>query len=91
MNKDIPQQIFKVIRETRYLYRLSVTEEEVQDGWVRIIMCELDYPEHEEALAATKLEFHMRMELMGIQYINFDKAIDAINIHANKSKIGRVN
>ena len=44
MNKDIPQQIFKVIRETRYLYRLSETEEEVQDGWVSIIMFELDYP-----------------------------------------------
>jgi len=86
---ELPREVCKVIRETRYLYRLLVTEDEVQDGWVRIICAELDYPEQVENLAATKLEFSMRMEMMGIVYVNFDKAMAAINARSDV-KIGKV-
>ena len=75
--------VCQLTRDTRDLYRASLTEEEAQDGWINIIIFEMKHADEftdsqEVTLQATKHEFHIRMEMMGIKYIDFTKAMKAI-------------
>lgn len=70
--------ICQVARETRDLYRTSLTNEEAQDGYIRLILAQRAYPGNSGLLDATLYEFTWRMQMMNMSYHNFDKLIEAL-------------
>jgi len=81
-------EVRKVMDDTRKLYRLSLTEDEAQDGWVNLIIAEMKCaPEHSEYLRGTKYEFCLRMDYMNLSYHNIDKCIAAVEKFTKESRI----
>ena len=63
----------------RKLYRADLTDEEAQDGWVKLSVALLRTDDECSMIHATSYEFAWRMQMMGMDYINVGKLTKALD------------
>ena len=81
MGKQVSnEKVREVAMSIRKLYRTTLTEEEAQDGWVKLTVAQRKYALTDGCgiLDATYYEFTWRMTAMKINYANFDKLYKAL-------------